>query len=105
MGPLTIIYLLRNFTNSNSWIINFFFFGGPFSFELDKFDCTKNDLKNYDITCRLRLSDPRWGLVPGCCGRFAASFIYRKISLTEGISNPQEFCSEKLDIHTLLAKF
>ena len=38
MGPLTIIYLLHNFPNLNSWIIQFFF-GGPFSFELDKFDC------------------------------------------------------------------
>ena len=38
MGPLTIIYLLHNFHNSNSWIIQFFFC--PFSFELDKFDCT-----------------------------------------------------------------
>ena len=37
MGPLTIIYLLNNFPNLNSWIIDFF--GGPFSFELDKFDC------------------------------------------------------------------
>ena len=40
MGPLTIIYLLHNFLNSNSWIIRFFS-GGPFSFELDNFDCTK----------------------------------------------------------------
>ena len=44
MGPLTIIYLLHNFHNSNSWIIRFFF-GGPFSFELDKFDCTSNSMK------------------------------------------------------------
>ena len=44
MGPLTIIYLLHNFHNSNSWIIrspppSFFFGGGPFSLELNKFDC------------------------------------------------------------------
>ena len=38
MGPLIIIYLLHNFPNSNSWIIQFF--DGPFSFELDKFDRT-----------------------------------------------------------------
>ena len=37
MGPLTIIYLLHNFPNSNSRIIRFFF-GDSFSFELDKFD-------------------------------------------------------------------
>ena len=41
MGPLTIVYLLHNFPNLNSWIIDFFF-GGPFSFEFDKFDCTRN---------------------------------------------------------------
>ena len=37
MGPLTHSNLLHNFPNSNSWIIRFFC--GPFSFELDKFDC------------------------------------------------------------------
>ena len=36
MGPLTIVYLLHNFHNSNYWIIQFFC--GSFSFELDKFD-------------------------------------------------------------------
>ena len=41
MGSLTIIYLLHNFPNSNSWIIQFIF-GGPLSFELDKFDCISN---------------------------------------------------------------
>ena len=45
MGPLTIIYLLHNFSNSNSWIIRFFL-GGPFSFELDKFDCNNNNNNN-----------------------------------------------------------
>ena len=39
MGPLTHSNLLHNFPNLNYWIIQFFF-GGPFSFELDKFDCT-----------------------------------------------------------------
>ena len=37
MGPLTIIYLLYNFSNSNSWMIRFFF-GGTLIFDLDKFD-------------------------------------------------------------------
>ena len=37
MGPLTIVYLLHNFHNSNYWIIQFFC--GSFSFESDKFDC------------------------------------------------------------------
>ena len=38
MAPLTMIYLLHTFPNSNYWKIRLF--GGPFSFELDKFDCT-----------------------------------------------------------------
>ena len=39
MCPLTIIYLLHNFHNSNSWIIRFLLVV-PFRFELDKFDCS-----------------------------------------------------------------
>ena len=43
--PLTIIYLLHNIHNSNSWIIRFCW-GGPFSFKLDKFDCTTSSNNN-----------------------------------------------------------
>ena len=46
MGPLTIIYLLHNFHNSNSWIIRFFC-GGPFSLELGKFDCIFSGLGKF----------------------------------------------------------
>ena len=44
MGTLTITYLVHNFPTLNSWINRFFFFGGPFSFELDKFDCTSESI-------------------------------------------------------------
>jgi hypothetical protein len=56
MGPLTIIYLLHNFHNSNSWIIRFFFLN-PFSFELDKFDCIKFYLQTELWGCNLNCTE------------------------------------------------
>ena len=52
MGPPKIMYLLHNFPNLNSWIILFFFFCGPFGFELDKFDCTDIAIPKHSTKCR-----------------------------------------------------
>jgi hypothetical protein len=72
MGPLTIIYLLYNFHNSNSWIIAFFFFGGPSSFELDKFDCI-----SINTTIHLHLGPSRdYKVQPPCAFMVCMGQIY-----------------------------
>jgi hypothetical protein len=65
MGPLTIIYLLHNFLNSNSWIIQFFC--GPFSFELDRFDCVTGPFQPVELF-KLCPYHNQYLLVPSVCG-------------------------------------
>ena len=48
-----------NLHTSNSWIIRFFFFCGPFSFEFDKFDCISNFMKIHPVGAELFQADGR----------------------------------------------